>query len=55
MRAIGEAIMSRKEKRAARQKRHHIDRHWRNMLGYSSRSDLARPMANKVKRKLAPA
>jgi len=47
--------MSRKEKRAARQKRHHIDRHWRNMLGYASRADSMRPLANKPKRKLPPA
>jgi len=47
--------MSRREKRAARLKRHHIDRHWRNVLGYASRADLKRPIANKVKRKLPPA
>ena len=47
--------MTRFEKRAARQKRYHIDRHWRNMLGYASRADSKRPIANKVKRKLPPA
>jgi len=48
--------MTRREKRAARKpEKDVLGKHWRNMLGMSSRSDSIRPIANQPKRMLAPA
>ena len=48
--------MTRQERHKARKpQRDVLGKHWRNMLGMASRSDLIRPIANQPKRMLPTA